>query len=221
MRLPWGATRLYLTTAWCADAARRQATQVPEALTFQTKATIGLDLLDQANAWGVRHACVVADAGYGDDPVFLNGLEARRERYVVAVRTNFSAVQSRQVTTELERADTLLATLPRWQWQTIRWREGSQGWLRAKFVGVRCWRVDGDGIRHVGWLIGQRPTRGEGEWKYFWSNFPLNTPHRWSKWWSTRIAATGWNNFMKRPRACWAGISIKVGCGTASIGTPH
>lgn len=169
------ATRLYLSKAWCVDTTRRQATQVPAALTFQTKAAIGLDLIDQANAWGVRHACVVADAAYGDDPGFLNGLETRRERYVVAVRANFSVVQSRHMTTEIERADALLAALPRWQWQTIRWREGSQGWLRAKFVGVRCWRVDGDGPRHVGWLIGQRPTRGDGQWKYFWSNFPLNT----------------------------------------------
>ena len=109
------ATRLYLSKAWCADAARRQATQVPEALTFQTKAAIGLDLIDQATAWGVRHACVVADAAYGDDPVFLNGLEVRRERYVVAVRANFSVVQSRQATTEVERADVLLAAWPRWR----------------------------------------------------------------------------------------------------------
>ena len=41
----------------------------------------------------------------------------------------------------------------------------------------RCWRVDGDGTRHVGWLIGQRPGRGQqGDWKYFWSDFPANTP---------------------------------------------
>lgn len=133
-------------------------------------------MIDQANAWGVRHACVVADAAYGDDPVFLNGLEERGERYVVAVRANFSVVQSRQATAESEQVDARLATLPRWQWQTIRWREGSQGWLRAKFVAVRCWRVDGDGTRHVGWLIGQRPTWGDGEWRYFWSNFPLSTP---------------------------------------------
>jgi SRSO17 transposase len=169
------ATRLYLPKAWGAEALRRQAAQVPDAVTFHTKPAIGLDLIDQANAWGVRHACVVADAGYGDDPVFLNGLEARGERYVVAVRANFSVVVSRQAAAEIERVDGVLTRLPRWQWQTLRWREGSQGWLRAKFVSMRCWRVDGDGTRHVGWLIGQRPTRGEGEWKYFWSNFPLNT----------------------------------------------
>jgi SRSO17 transposase len=73
------ATRLYLPKAWCADPVQRQATQVPEALTFQTKAAIGLDLIDQANAWGICHACVVADAGYGDDPGLLNGWEARWE----------------------------------------------------------------------------------------------------------------------------------------------
>src|SRR5512147_1615908 len=59
------ATRLYLPKAWCADTARRQTTQVPAALTFQTKAAIGLDLIDQAKAWGVCPACVVADAAYG------------------------------------------------------------------------------------------------------------------------------------------------------------
>jgi hypothetical protein len=29
---------------------------------FRTKPEIALDLLDQADAWGVRYACVVADA---------------------------------------------------------------------------------------------------------------------------------------------------------------
>ena len=29
----------------------------------------------------------------------------------------------------------------------------------------------------MGWLIGQRPSRGQqGDWKYFWSDFPQSTP---------------------------------------------
>jgi len=79
---------------------------------------------------GVRHAWVVADAAMAMIRVFeWFGSAARALRR--AVRANFSVVPSRHMTTEVERADAWLAALPRWQWQTIRWREGSQGWLRA------------------------------------------------------------------------------------------
>lgn len=170
------ATRLYLPQEWVDDAERREKAQVPETVTFQTKAELALALLDEANACGARHACVVTDADYGDNPHFLNGLEARREHYVVTVRANFSVALARSTQAPVRRADAVLLAQPRGQWQTIRWREGSQDWLRAKFMAIRCWRVDGDGTRHIGWLIGQRPTGGAGDWKYFWSNFPPPTP---------------------------------------------
>ena len=134
-------------------------------------------MLDEANRCGVRHACVVVDADYGDNPNLLNGLESREERYVVAVRCNFSAALARSANHPVGRADGLLQAPPRAEWVTIRWREGSQGALRAKFLAMRCYRVDGDGTRHLGWLIGQRPGGGQvGEGKYFWSNFPAHTP---------------------------------------------
>lgn len=176
--LAWPVTtRLYLPESWASDAERRKTAQVPTAISFQTKAEIALDLLDQANAWGVKHSGVVTDADYGDNPAFLNGLDARGERSVVAIRANFRVAMARRASDIGQRADDSLDSVPRWQWQTIRWREGSPGWLRAKFVATRCWRVDGDGTRHVGWLIGQRPGRGQpADPKYFWSNFPADTP---------------------------------------------
>lgn len=57
---------------------------------FQTKAEIALGLLDEAKVLNVPHACVTADADYGDNPSFLNGLEARKERYVAAVAQDFT-----------------------------------------------------------------------------------------------------------------------------------
>ena len=169
------STRLYLPKEWVIDSARRARTHVPPQLSAQTKGEIALDLLDEAIAWGVRHSCVVCDAGYGDNPPFLDGLEARRERYVAAVRVDFAVAATRGAVSQ--RADQLIATQTERAWSTLRWKEGSAGWLKARFIAIRCWRVDGQGQRRIGWLIGQRPARGAtGDWKYFWSNCPPRTP---------------------------------------------
>src|SRR6266704_2792519 len=169
------AVRLYLPKAWAEDPDRRGKTRVPDEVTFQTKPEIALTLLDQARAWGVPHRCVVADADYGDNPHFLAGLEARSERYVVGVRADFRVSGQRKATSPAARADQLLQALPRWQWRTIRWRQGTKGWLRKKFVAVRCWRTTRGGQRQVGWLLGERTTRGQPEErKYYWANPPAS-----------------------------------------------
>jgi SRSO17 transposase len=165
------AVRLYLPQVWAEDLERRGKARVPEGVRFQTKPEIAVALLDQARAWGVPHRGVVADAGYGDNPYFLTALEARQERYVLGVCADFRVSHRRKAASPAQRVDRLLQALPRWQWRTIRWRQGSKGWLRKKFVAVRCWRVSREGQRHVGWLLGERATRGQPEErKYYWSN---------------------------------------------------
>ena len=174
------AARLYLPRSWADDADRLTKAGVPEEVTFRTKPQIALALLDEARAWGVRWSCVTADCDYGDNPNFLAGLDARDQQYVVAVRVDFAVATARRTGEPAQRANALLGALPAGAWRSVRWREGSTGWLRGRFAAVRCWRVTTDGTRHVGWLIGECEARGQQERrKFFWSNFgPQVAPER-------------------------------------------
>jgi SRSO17 transposase len=164
------ATRLYLPKEWTDDPERLKKAKVPKDITFLTKPQIALGLLERADQMGVPYACVVADADYGDNPNFLAGLEKRKKRYVAAVRKDFQVALA--VDGPALRVEEVLVALPVRRWQTIRWREGSKGWLKARFCAVRCWRVTSAGARVPGWLIGERPRRGQpDERKYHWSNF--------------------------------------------------
>ena len=84
------SARLYLPESWITDDERRKRTHVPDEISEQTKPEIALQLLDQAQAWGLPIQAVVVDAGYGDNPNFLAGLDARRVPYICAVEISSS-----------------------------------------------------------------------------------------------------------------------------------
>ena len=80
--------RLYLPEAWAGDAARRSKVSVPAETTFATKPAIARDLITAALDAGAPCAFVLADAPYGSDSQLRRMLEARRQPYVLAVRSN-------------------------------------------------------------------------------------------------------------------------------------
>ncbi len=169
------AVRLSLPQEWTDAPERLRQARVPAAVTFQTAPQIALALLDQARAWGVPHRGGGAEADYGDNPHCLAGLETRNERYVVAVRSDFQVRPKCRDALHTQRADQVLSAVSRRQWRTIRWRHGSKGWLRKKFVAVRAWRITAEGEAHIGWLLGERAARGQPEeHKYYWSNLPAS-----------------------------------------------
>jgi SRSO17 transposase len=155
----WPITaQLYLPEAWTTDDARRATAHVPPAATFQTKPQLALALLDQAQAWDVPFAWVVADAGYGDNPTFLQGLDDRQVAYVVGISSTFGVRLPKEVhaaalglparlrgrgqpkkprPAPLYEAKAVLDALPEDRWQTITWREQAGTVLRKQFVAVR------------------------------------------------------------------------------------
>jgi len=83
-RLPI-AGRLYLPAVWAQDRERSQPAGVPEEIGFQTKPSIAWDQIRSPLEAGVRNAPVVADAGYGNDSKFREGVTEAGWRYLVGV----------------------------------------------------------------------------------------------------------------------------------------
>jgi SRSO17 transposase len=192
------ALRLYLPESWINDPVRLDKAGVPAAFRrFQTKGEIALDLLDQVRGEGLPGQIVITDAGYGVSLDFRDWL-ATRGLYFVAGVTEELVVFTAPPTWVLpasrgrgrtrtrprlaednphpESVGALARRLPR---QTLSWREGTKGALRAQFSWDRVWPAhgweDGDcaGADPV-WLLIEE--QADGQLKYAFSNLPAETP---------------------------------------------
>jgi SRSO17 transposase len=135
-----------------------------------------LALLDEVNEIGIPHEAIVADVSYGGNDTYLSGLEERGEHYVNGVPCDFPVILEDDPEAVIQRADIVMHQKPKRKWKTVRWREGTKGWLRKKFIAVRAYRTLDGKRKKLGWLIGERPGYGQkGKWKYYFSDFPADT----------------------------------------------
>ena len=88
------AHRLYFPQPWpqpwANDPGRRARAGIPDDITFQTKPQIALAQIRAAMAAGARPAPVLADAGYGVDTAFRDGITELGLAYVVGIHSHAS-----------------------------------------------------------------------------------------------------------------------------------
>lgn len=170
------AYQLYLPKDWAADLVRRKSGSVPEDIAFATKPEIALQQMRQAIAAGVPRGVVLADAGYGDETAFRDGVTALGMGYAVGIRpgtTVWATKLRREPGNEPMTVKALAIALAPQAWSTVTWREGSNNELSGRFTALRVRPAHrdylGTGMRPEEWLL----IEGEAEpAKYFLTTAP-------------------------------------------------
>jgi SRSO17 transposase len=149
---------LYLPQEWADDPHARAKAGVPDDVVFKTKPQIALDQLRQTKAAGVTAPIVLADAGYGNDTAFRDGITKLGFAYVVGVQSTTSlwspgkkplakkpwngrgrptSAIRRDADHQPISAKQLALTLPPKAWRRVTWRQGSNAMLTSRFAAVR------------------------------------------------------------------------------------
>lgn len=191
------AYQLYLPKDWAADPVRRSSAGVPEGIVFATKPQIALAQMRQASVSGVPMGVVLADAGYGDETAFRDGITALGMLYAVGIRPATTvwapgtaplppkAWSGRGIRPTKLRRETgnepvtvkaLACALPASAWRTVTWREGSNTELSGRFTALRVHPAHRDYLgvemRAQEWLLIEWPEGQAEPAKYFLTTAP-------------------------------------------------
>lgn len=194
------AYRLYLPKDWAEDAARRKKAEVPAEVEFQTKPEIALDQIRAAVLAQVDRGVVLADAAYGINTEFREGLTQLGLSYVVGVQSSMTVWEpgkqplpakprgkmgrpprllQRSAAHQPVSVKQLAMSLPSSAFQEITWREGAERKLRSRFAAVRVRPAHRDyekATPHAAeWLLVEWPRSEPEPTKYWISTLPPST----------------------------------------------
>ena len=131
---------------------------MPDKVRFATKPQIALEQIRTAQADGIPPGVVLADAGYGADTGFRDGITALGLAYVVGIQSSASLWPPGQAPLPVKpwsgrgrpptrvgrsaehkpvSARDLAAGLPRNAWRRMTWRQGADAPLASRFAAVR------------------------------------------------------------------------------------
>jgi SRSO17 transposase len=192
--------RLYLPKEWAGDSERREKTEVPKEVEFQTKPEIALEQIRAAVAANVARGIVLADAAYGINTEFRDGLTGLGLQYAVGVQSSMTvwepgkqplpAKPRRKMGRPpllLQRTNghqpvsvkQLAMSLPATAFKKIAWREGADRKLQSRFAAVRVRPAHRDYEKAEPyaeeWLLIEWPKEETEPTKYWISTLPPNT----------------------------------------------
>jgi SRSO17 transposase len=186
------AWRLYLPEIWAQDRKRRKETGIPREVTFVTKPAIALQQIRKAVEEEVTTAPVLADAAYGNDGQFREGLTELGLEYVVGVQKSTTVWRHGEAPLPARRwkrrgrpptllrrdkhhqpisVKQLAESLAAGAWENVSWREGTKQRLRSRFAALRVrvahrdyWRSE---LPAEEWLLIEWPTEESQPTKYW------------------------------------------------------
>ncbi|WP_307021619.1 IS701 family transposase [Streptomyces canus] len=146
--------RLFVPREWADDPVRRRKTVIPEEIGHREKWRLALDTIDELAGWGLVPPVVVADAGYGQNADFRDGLEHRSIDYVVAIRSDVTVHPHDALPTAPAWSGNGRKPQPRYRdrpsavaaladdhgrgaFTEVTWREGSRGPMCSRFLALR------------------------------------------------------------------------------------
>lgn len=197
------AHRLYLPQAWADDPARRAKAGVPEDVVFQTKPQIALDQIGAALEAGASPGVLLADAGYGVDTIFRDGITDLGQQYIVGIQSSATlwppgmaplppkawsgrgrrpSLIGRDDEHKPVSAKELALNLAKGAWRRTTWREGSNATLSSRFAAVRVRPAHRDynrpSPRAEEWCLIEWPAGEPEPTKYWLSTLPAGTSRR-------------------------------------------
>jgi SRSO17 transposase len=194
------AWQLYLPRNWAEDTERRLKAGIPEDIEFATKPHIALQQLRGLLSEGAPRHCVLADAGYGIDYAFRQGLTDLGLSYVVGITSAVvvwppgveplppkpysgmgrpPVMPRRTAKRQPVSVKALAQSLPDSAFQNISWREGTNGRLTGRFAALRV-RCAGGNVGKARllpqqWLLIEWPADQAEPEKYYLSTLPETT----------------------------------------------
>ena len=169
---------LFLPESWDQDRTRCRAHDIPDDVVHRPKWRMALGQVDRARANGITLDWLTFDEEYGKAPDFLQGLDARRLRFVGEVPKSFHCSVARLPAGQSAgRADHLVRHSPtfcRQAWRRFRLHHQTEQEAVWEAKAAQVW-VAGSGRTY--WLIWARHP-ATGEEKYFVSNAPAGASLR-------------------------------------------